>query len=224
MSRRCQRNARFEFLTAVFLKIQVFCDIGRVLPEILNDCSIFIFRVKQVNRVCVFLGCFTLKIKTVQSLKKWRITVTSQRTCIIMLVQLCHPILFRKTLSDCCVVSSVNLYFYVTDYTLCGCACIYYFRSQDCHELWESSLYLSVNKWVPCSSWLSPWSGQVQRDACWNTRLATLWPHKLSLTVTSWSYCASGNIHTGGWRNKVRCRTLYLPWLYHLVSFTSLSP
>jgi hypothetical protein len=82
-----------------------------------------------------------------------------------------------------------------------------YFRSQDCHKLWESALYLSVNKWVPCGSWLSPWSSQVQRDACWNTRLATLWPHKLSLTVTSWSYCTSGNIHTGGWRNKVRRRT-----------------
>ena len=82
-------------------------------------------------------------------------------------------------------------------------------RSQDCRKLWESSLHLSVNKRVPCGSWLSPWSSQVQRDACWNTCLATLWPHKLSLAITSWSYCASGNIHTCGWRNEVRHRTAF---------------
>jgi len=80
-------------------------------------------------------------------------------------------------------------------------------RSKDCRKLWEGSLHLSVNKRVPCGSWLSPWSSQVQRDACWNTCLATLWPHKLSLAITSWPYCASGNIHTCGWRNEVRHRT-----------------
>lgn len=85
-----------------------------------------------------------------------------------------------------------------------GCISQSYFRPQDCHQLWQSSIHLSANKRVPCSSWLSPWSGQVQRDACWHPRLATLWPHKLSLTVTSWSCSASGHIYSSGWRDEVR--------------------
>jgi hypothetical protein len=124
----------------------------------------------------------------------------------------CQPVLFWR-MTDCCIISSVSLYFFMTDYNCVDVlfklvwTFVCFLRSKDCRKLWESSLHLSVNKRVPCSSWLSPWSSQVQRDACWNTCLATLWPHKLSLAITSWSYCASGNIHTCGWRNKVRYRT-----------------
>jgi hypothetical protein len=92
---------------------------------------------------------------------------------------------------------------------ICNLIVVYcgYYRPQNCLQLSESSLHLSAHKWVSCSSRLSPWASQVQCDACWDPCVATLWPHKLSFTVTSWSYSAWGHIYSSGWRDKVSHET-----------------
>jgi len=57
------KTARFEVLTAVLLKIQVFwwrCAVGRVILDVSNDGGVDIFRIKQSK---------TLKLKTLQTFK-----------------------------------------------------------------------------------------------------------------------------------------------------------